>query len=257
MSPARAGLRRGQTDGRRSHARWSGTWTPADELEFNFTCSPESQTGVWRVGGVQVSAREFVAFVLAAGATRPGVIRRIAAQRARPFDPQGDYWLPLRVVVQQYFRNGAGDAGPLQRVVESVAHDRVPRYRRAVEGILRYRGRWTIGWIEPPQLRWSHSGLVVTCAPDLGLIDRGSRSLVRLYYDDTSPSRSFVSAHAELLRLARGGGQPGLAFGVLDVDRARLRTSEHSVRWVEALEQEAESFMSYWNRRRSSQQQTA
>jgi hypothetical protein len=205
---------------------------------------------------MQISAREFVDFVLASGATKTSVVRRIAAQRARPFDPQTDYWLPLRTAAQRYFRGGAEDDEILSRAVGNAAQDRVGRYRRATEGILRYRGRRDIDWFDPPRLRWNWAGLIVTCNPDLGVVDRGTRYLLRFYYDAASAPRALVSAHAELIYLARGSAA-GVEAGLLDVDRFRIRTAQSTTRWTETLEQEAENFVNYWNRRRPPRRETA
>jgi hypothetical protein len=205
---------------------------------------------------VQISAREFIDFVLASGAGKTSVVRRIAAQRARPFDPQTDYWLPLRAATQRYFRGGAADGQILERAVESAAEDRVRRYRRAADGIVHYRGRREIEWFDPPRLRWNWSGLTVTCNPDLGVVDRDTRYLLRFYYDAATAPRALVSAHAELIYVARGSAT-GVEAGLLDVDRARIRTAQSTARWTETLEQEAENFMNYWNRRRPPQRETA
>jgi len=140
--------------------------------------------------------------------------------------------------------------------VENAADDRTNRYRRAVNGIIRFRGRRPMDWSDPARMRWTHGGLTVTCNPDLGIIDRGSRYLLRLHYDAAPPTRALVSAHAELMRLARGNLQD-VQCGLLDVDRSRIRTSSHSGHWEEALQQEADNFMNYWNRRPRPRQQTA
>lgn len=195
-----------------------------------------------------VAANDFIDFVLAGGTTRRTIVARVVRQRQRPYAPALDFWFTLRRGLQNYFRARAADPGPLNELVEVADATHQARYRRAVRGFLRYRGRRQIEWAQPPQLRWTHAGLTVNCTPDVALQDRGNRYLLRLYYDLAPLPRARTAAMASLLSLAMHGHDANVMFGLLDLDRARIATAIPTSRWTETLEEDAASFMNYWNR---------
>jgi hypothetical protein len=79
-------------------------------------------------------------------------------------------------------------------------------------------------------------------------MDRGERFLLRLYYDIAPLPRSRTLAFASLLSLAMHNHATDLRFGLLDLERGRIASAQPTLRWGETLEDEATSFMNYWNR---------
>lgn len=157
-------------------------------------------------------------------------------------------WLPVRTGIQKYLRGGAH--GPeLDEVIARANDARRARYEQLVSGFRRYRGRRAIQWFEPPALAFTHGALTVQCKPDLGIRDGNGRYLLKLHYGTTPPSNERVSVVAQVIRSAmRGAVASDMRFGILDLRRGRLRARAGNQAMADAIEEEAETFLSYWKR---------
>lgn len=196
----------------------------------------------------RVSANDFVDFVLAGGTTRRTIVQKARRQSEQDYVPGFDYWYVLRREIRESLRNGPVDRDRLLQMAAESDERHKARYIKAVRGFLRYRGRREIVWNEPARLTWTHSGLTIGCTPDLAIQDRGSRYLLRLYYDLAALPRQRTQAMAALFALALHSHQRDVRLGFLDLERARITTAPASERWTETLEDEATNFMNYWTR---------
>jgi hypothetical protein len=195
---------------------------------------------------VHIYLSAFVDFVLATSSKKATQVKKIIREQKQKqiYNPHED-WRVVRGAIQDYLRNGsAGDE--LDRVIERALPERRARYEAMVHGFLSVPRRRQLTWIEPPDLKFTHGGLTVTCKPDLGVLDKGTRNFVKLHYGARSPSRERVDVVAQVMRSAMKGVAPDTMFGVLDLRRSSVRTPRARSDMAYAIEEQAETFVRYW-----------
>lgn len=169
---------------------------------------------------------------------------RDSKQKNHAYNPHED-WRMVRTAIQEFLRNGStGDE--LDRVIERAHPDRRARYEKWVRGFRAVRGRRQFKWIEPPKLTFNHAGLTVSCTPDLGFIDQGVRTYVKLNYSGRSPTRQRVAVIGQVMRSAMKGVPADVRFGVLDLVHSSLRTPPAKAEVAYLVKDQAETFVRYW-----------
>lgn len=199
---------------------------------------------------VRIRLGDFADFVLATSSKKATQVKKVIReqQQKQKYNTFED-WLPVRNAIQAYLRAGA--TGPqLDAVIERANDQRRPRYEALIGGFREFRGKRALVWVEPSDLVFTHAALSVTCKPDIGVIDRGVRYLLKLHYGQRPPTNERVAVVAQIMRSAMKGAPPDVRFGVLDLRRGKIRARLASAPMAEAIEEEAETFISYWNRYR-------
>jgi hypothetical protein len=201
---------------------------------------------------VRIYLGAFVDFVMATSSKKVTQVKtsiREATRGHRPYNPHED-WRLVRGAIQEYLRNGS-DGSELDLVVERAHPDRRTRYEAWVSGFRAVPGRRQFKWVEPPELTFTHGGLTVTCKPDLGFLDKGTRTFVKLHFGGRSPSRERVEVIAQVMRSAMKTGSADVRFGVLDLGRSSVRTPRARSEMAYAIEEQAEAFVRYWKDHRN------
>lgn len=193
----------------------------------------------------RISFTTFMDFVTATGASKLSRIRQAQSIYGAPEYRLADYYLDFKHAVTKCF-DGAGFSA-LDACFSALEDGRKrPHYRTLITGMKKWVGRKQFESSFTLQANdWVSSDLAVSVRPELGLIYKGERLIIKLYCKDEALDQHRINPLLHLLRATHG------ALGtvaILDVRRAKLFKITREVKGIDAfLAAEAQSFVSLWN----------
>jgi hypothetical protein len=191
----------------------------------------------------------FADFVMSTSSKRATLIKRLIREQNKKPSEYNTFedWLPIRNAIQRYLRAG-GTGSALDLALEKANEKRKARYEALIGGFKKYRGKRDLKWVELPTLTFTYNALSVKCKPDVGIVDRGTKYFLKLHYGAVAPSNERVAVVAQVMRSAMKGVSAETKFGMLDLRRGTVRARPGSETMADAIEQDAEAFLSYWDR---------
>ncbi|MCP5532293.1 MAG: hypothetical protein H7A48_03915 [Akkermansiaceae bacterium] len=197
---------------------------------------------------ILVSLTDFVDFVSKSG--RPK-LTQVQTVKWRPkYDPQTDFWRPLRETIIDFHKTNQSQKSQLDAAMVGITHKpKLAAYPQALAGYKKFLGKKQFQSLPETRSSWSHGNLHVGVNPELSVSIQGVPQLLKLYFKAEPLSKK----HAELILLMMAdslGPQaaPGTVMGLLDVQRGKLFTATHVDQALKPLLQgEASSFETMWN----------
>ncbi len=170
---------------------------------------------------IRVSLTDLVDIVSRSGTPKA---TRVAQVKRRPeYEPAFDFYKSLRDhIVAVHSDNGRKQ--DIGRVVNGLVDGKKLRnYPVLIDGYIKWWGRKTFVWFDPPRVSYEANGVEVIINPELGLQFGGLRCVIKLYFkaDPLSKAKTDLVTHLMELSLRPACSQ-GEKMGVLDVRNARL-----------------------------------
>ncbi len=193
----------------------------------------------------RISFTIFLDFITASGPSKLSRVRSAIAMYAAEDYSRADYYLDLRHAITRCF--GDDGIGALDACLTNLADERKrPHYSAVFAGLRKWIGRKTFdSSFAVPAQDWTSGDLAVTIRPELGLVHRGEKLVIKLYLKDEALSQHRVNPALHLLNETHGTIG---TIAILDVRRAKLFKRTRAVRDMDAfLAAEAQSFVTLWN----------
>ena len=192
-----------------------------------------------------ISLTQFIDFVSKAGAPRLTVVKNVKQQLSEGYDPATDFYKAIRDGIVMMHRNGQPKSTLDSTLNGLTDKKKQTGYPPLVSGYKKFLGKKSIEWFDPPRDDWSQSGLTVSINPEVGLVIGGCRHVIKLYFKAEPLTKLRTDVVTQLMNLVLGKPKSSFAFGLLDVRKARLFTSNGADPGLIALLQgEAASFAS-------------
>jgi hypothetical protein len=195
---------------------------------------------------IKVSLTDLVDIVSRSGTPKA---TRVAQVKRRPeYEPAFDFYKPLRDHIVSVHIDG-GDKGDIGKVMREIVDGKKLRnYPPLIDGYVKWWGRKTFAWLDPPRVSYEANGVEVIINPELGLEFGGARHVIKLYFkaDPLSKTRADIIVHLMELSLRPICGQEE-RMSVLDVRNARLIAYNGAVLVKPMIDAELAYIASLWS----------
>ena len=196
---------------------------------------------------MEISLTDFVDFVIRSGTPKVTKVREI--KNRKKYEPQYDFWKPLREAIIEHSRNAVHGQLNVGGVLERV-NDRkkVNSYPPCVQGFNKFLTKRNISWFDPPRTIWQSGNLGIRVNPELGFNIDGRPYIIKLYFKSDPLSRGRIEIIRLLLSSAFASQvSPQTGFAVLDLHKAKLFSSpEPDNSFAALLQAEANGFETIW-----------
>ena len=192
----------------------------------------------------RITFTTFMDFVMANGASKLARIRAaIAMYNAEAYRPSDYYYLDLKHAITRCFE-GQGVAA-LDACIAGLDDQRKhENYIAITVGLRKWIGRRQFEVFAVPARDWISGDLAVSVRPDLGLVHKGERLVVKFYLKDEPLTQHRINPPLHLLDASHGTLG---TVAIVDARRGKLFKITRPVRDVDAfLAAEAQSFVSLW-----------
>ncbi|HRI63108.1 MAG TPA: hypothetical protein PK156_02690 [Polyangium sp.] len=171
----------------------------------------------------KVSLTYFVDFVLRSGTPK---ITGVREYKTRKDELAADFYRPIREGIQTMHRKGACES-TLDEILAHQNDDKKRRiYPHVAAGYRKFLATGDKRWFSPPQGEIQLGPLAVNLNPEVGFMIGKKPHVLKLYFRQeplTSKRSSIVLA---LFSAGLGRAYPEHIFGMLDVQRGKLHTSD-------------------------------
>ena len=184
-------------------------------------------------------------FVTANGPSKLSRIRQAQSMYRAEEYRLADYYLDFKHSVTRCF-NGAGLAA-FDDCLGALEDERKrPHYTNLAAGLRKWVGRKKFeACFEVPAKDWVSGDLAVIVRPELGLVYKGEKLIIKLYCKDDPLDQHRINPLLHLMRATHGS--LGTVM-ILDVRRGRPFKITREVKGIDAfLTAEAQSFVTLWN----------
>lgn len=168
----------------------------------------------------KISLTDLVDIVSASGSPKATKISQI---KARPqYQPQIDFYKPLREAIQQMHQSGAPKSQ--LDIVNSQVTDKkkLTNYPSAIKGYKKWLGTKKCNWFDPPRNELSQGGVDVIVNPELGLEINGKRHIIKLYFKSEKLTKLRIDVITAAMEDAlRPYANAGELMTVVDVRRGK------------------------------------
>jgi hypothetical protein len=180
-----------------------------------------------------VSLTYFVDFVLKAGTPKLTVVKEFKGRDE--YDPQTDFYKPLREKLVEVFRTGAS-VSSMEAWAASVHEKKRAAYLAVVAGLKKFVGRRDYEWFDPPRENFTLGSITLNVNPELGLKVEGVPHVIKVYLKDDPPLvKNRVQLILHVLEQALSRKSKGKTFAVLDARKGRLHPIGSSPAGIDAL----------------------
>lgn len=175
----------------------------------------------------RISLTDFVDIVIKSGTPKATKVKEV---KNRPdYEPAFDFYKPLREQIIEFHRQGRTNAQISGFLSSLTDKKKLSNYPALVSGYLRWLGRKSPEWHEPPKMQYRQHGVEVIVNPEMSLTYKGTKHLVKLYFKDEPLDRFRVDIILSLMGEAIGPVcDDDVVMCVLDVRRAKLYESRAS-----------------------------
>jgi hypothetical protein len=169
----------------------------------------------------KISLTDFVDIVSSSGVPKATRIRQIKSRG--DYQPQFDFYKPLREAIQAMHRSGAPKSD-LDKVLALLKDaKKLTNYPAAIKGYKKWIGSDAGVWFEPPKAELARHGVEVSVNPEIGLEKDGARQIIKLYFKATPLTKSRADIVTCAMEDTLGNlTESGDTVGVLDVRRGKV-----------------------------------
>jgi len=175
---------------------------------------------------MQVSITSFIDFVGRSGSTKLAFAKTIQSQLADPEYDNKDHYQTFRAGIGKYHSEG-GEKKDLIQLMDGLPSNRKDSYRALVEGYLKFLGKNTFQWFQPPTGAWKQGNIHIPLMPTLGLETEERKMIVYLHVKAEKPTRDQVSLILTLLNACFA--ETGHTIALLDVRNSKLHIFENDM----------------------------
>lgn len=198
---------------------------------------------------IRLSLTDFVDYYLRHGHSRVAKVRELKSRDE--YGPFADFYRRFREAVIDIHTKGLD----LQHL-HNVAHQQTDPKKQGhfpamYEG---YKKFMTVhhptSWFSPPSSNWLHGDLTVRVNPELGLIIKGKRHVIKLYFKAEPISKKHIEGICHLMHHQLAAAcPPGTVMAVLDVRTGKLHCVESgpTSSFLALIAGEADSLITIWN----------
>ena len=142
-----------------------------------------------------------------------------------PYTPAKDFYKGIReTIIDTHARAHAKAYLTAQATARASNARKTVHYAAIAAEYVRWWGRKTLSWFDPPRATWSSNGVTVNVNPELGLSVNGVEHVVKLHFKGDAIARYRVPVALELMAGTLATRRPRALFSVLDVRRRRMYT---------------------------------
>jgi len=141
-----------------------------------------------------------------------------------PYQPAFDYYKPLREHIIEIHQTGSGKNSFLQPSQITNDPKKWNNYRDIINGYLKFWGRKSIQWFDPPRQNWSCNNVNILLNPELGIIINNVPHVIKLYMkaDKLSKIRVDISLFLMHQSLPAAFNNQPIIYSILDVRQSNL-----------------------------------
>lgn len=198
---------------------------------------------------VKISLTEFIDFVMKSGPSKMTKVKKVIQMRSNIYEPFKDFYKPIRDKIVSLHKNGL-DKRELRKMLEELRDEKkINNYPSLVDGYIRFLGRKEISWFQPPSNKMKKGELNISINPELGLVIKRTRFIVKLYFKQEPLDKHHADICLTIMKnsLLKGDNKND-KFAILDVARGKFYTTDKLKKdYLPLVEGEALSFLSMWN----------
>lgn len=171
----------------------------------------------------RLSLTDLVDIVSASGTPKATKVKVV--KNRGDYHPSQDFYRPLRERIVEAHQAALGR--PHVKGVLGTLSDgkKLSNYPDAVSGYVKWWGKKTPTWFDPPRELISASGVDVSVNPELGLVFSGAPHVIKLYFKGEQLTKRRTDIIVNTMHLGLSASAPsGAVMGVLDVRRSKLFT---------------------------------
>jgi hypothetical protein len=197
---------------------------------------------------IEISLTDFIDFVRKSGSPKLSKVKEIKSRE--PYSPATDFYKQLREGITGYHEKNKKKS-ELDLVIVNLNDKRkVQNYSILIDGYKKFLGKKQIEWFDPPFHHWVINDLDIKINPELGLIFKNKKYIIKLYFKSEKLTKDRISQILALLYFnLKTKNNSDMEFAILDVRKNKLYCfEEKQIELMPLLEGEARSFEEIWNR---------
>lgn len=176
----------------------------------------------------EITLTEFIDIVAASGSAKYNAVKKAKKLRMGGYDPQFDFWKPMRECIVGTHTNGLSKANISSLHQGMSDKNKLSTYPDVENGYVKWWGQKQITTFPAPKEKFSAHGVDVTVNPEYAIkINGGTRHVVKLYFKSDALSKAKVDIILYLMEASLRGKpkcQTADVMAVMDVRRSKMFT---------------------------------